>query len=95
MAAGLGLHRQACGCGSRARAEARPDSDLDPLVILPQATLTPQERQQTWRSLRAEVVLVANAAERDAGQTRGVRFDRLRPVQHLHQFPSAKVLQRG
>jgi predicted nucleotidyltransferase len=32
--------------GSRARGDARPDSDLDLLVVMPQATLTPQERQQ-------------------------------------------------
>jgi predicted nucleotidyltransferase len=28
--------------GSRARGDARPDSDLDLLVVMPQATLTPQ-----------------------------------------------------
>jgi predicted nucleotidyltransferase len=39
--------------GSRARGNARPDSDLDLLVVLPQATLTPQERQQALRLLRA------------------------------------------
>jgi predicted nucleotidyltransferase len=39
--------------GSRARGEARPDSDFDLLVVMPQATLTPQERQQATRSLRA------------------------------------------
>jgi len=39
--------------GSRARGDARPDSDLDLLVVMPQATLTPQERQQALRSLRA------------------------------------------
>jgi len=32
--------------GSRARGDARPDSDFDLLVVMPQATLTPQERQQ-------------------------------------------------
>jgi hypothetical protein len=32
--------------GSRARGDARPDSDLDLLVVMPQPTLTPQERQQ-------------------------------------------------
>jgi predicted nucleotidyltransferase len=30
--------------GSRALGDARPDSDLDLLVVMPQATLTPQER---------------------------------------------------
>ncbi|MFN9695417.1 MAG: nucleotidyltransferase domain-containing protein [Synechococcaceae cyanobacterium] len=39
--------------GSRARDEARPDSDIDLLVVMPQATLTPLERQQALRSLRA------------------------------------------
>ena len=39
--------------GSRARGEARPDSDIDLLVVMPQATLTPQERQQALRLLRA------------------------------------------
>jgi predicted nucleotidyltransferase len=38
--------------GSRARGDARPDSDLDLLVVMPQATLTPQERQQALRLLR-------------------------------------------
>jgi len=39
--------------GSRARGDARPDSDLDLLVVMPQATLTPKERQQALRLLRA------------------------------------------
>ena len=39
--------------GSRARGDARPDSDFDVLVVMPQATLTPLERQQALRSLRA------------------------------------------
>ncbi|MCX5956123.1 MAG: nucleotidyltransferase domain-containing protein [Cyanobacteria bacterium] len=39
--------------GSRARGDARPDSDFDLLVVMPQPTLTPQERQQALRSLRA------------------------------------------
>lgn len=39
--------------GSRARGDARPDSDLDLLVVMPQATLTSQERQQALRLLRA------------------------------------------
>ena len=39
--------------GSRARGDARPDSDLDLLVVMRQATLTPQERQQALRLLRA------------------------------------------
>lgn len=56
-----------------------PDSDLDLLVVLPQATLTPQERQQALGSLRAalrplplsvgvDLVMVGTAdAERLAG----------------------------
>jgi predicted nucleotidyltransferase len=39
--------------GSRARGEARPDSDIDLLVVMPQPTLTPMERQSALRSLRA------------------------------------------
>ena len=39
--------------GSRARGEARPDSDIDLLVVRPQPTLTPTERQLALRSLRA------------------------------------------
>jgi predicted nucleotidyltransferase len=39
--------------GSRARGNARPDSDIDLLVVMPQLTLTPIERQGALRSLRA------------------------------------------
>ena len=39
--------------GSRARGEARPDSDIDLLVVMPQPTLTATECQQALRSLRA------------------------------------------
>ena len=35
--------------GSRARGDGRPDSDIDLRVVIPQATLTPQERQQALR----------------------------------------------
>jgi predicted nucleotidyltransferase len=38
--------------GSRARGEARPDSDIDLLVVMPQPTLAPIERQLALRSLR-------------------------------------------
>jgi predicted nucleotidyltransferase len=39
--------------GSRARGDARPDSDIDLLVVMPQQpTLAPQGRQQALRSLR-------------------------------------------
>lgn len=39
--------------GSRGRGDARPDSDIDLLVVMPQPTLTPIERQFALRSLRA------------------------------------------
>ena len=39
--------------GSRGRGDARPDSDIDLLVVMPQSTLTPIERQCALRSLRA------------------------------------------
>ena len=39
--------------GSRGRGDARPDSDSDLLVVMPQPTLTPIERQCALRSLRA------------------------------------------
>ncbi len=39
--------------GSRARGEARPDSDIDLLVVMPQARLAPQDRQLALRALRA------------------------------------------
>jgi uncharacterized protein len=39
--------------GSRARGDARPDSDLDLLVVMPQARLTPLERQVALQALRS------------------------------------------
>ena len=39
--------------GSRGRGDARPDSDIDLLVVMPQPTLTPIERQCALRSMRA------------------------------------------
>jgi uncharacterized protein len=45
--------------GSRARGDARPDSDIDLLVVMPQARLTPQERQLALRALRAALRLLA------------------------------------
>ncbi len=39
--------------GSRARGDARPDSDLDLLVVMPQPQLTPQERQVALQALRS------------------------------------------
>ena len=44
---------EACGYGSRARGETRPDSDLDLLVVMPQARLTPLERQVALKALRS------------------------------------------
>ena len=68
--------------GSRARGEARPDSDIDLLVVLPQARLSPQDRQRTLRALRAalrplrlpvDVDLVVVGQE-EAGQLAGSRW---------------------
>jgi predicted nucleotidyltransferase len=53
--------------GSRARGDARPDSDLDLLVVMPQATLTPQERQQPLRLLRAALRLLSLSVGVDLG----------------------------
>ena len=39
--------------GSRGRGDAQPDSDIDLLVVMPQPTLTPIERQFALRSMRA------------------------------------------
>ena len=44
---------EACGYGSRARGEARPDSDLDLLVVMPQGRLTPLDRQVALKALRS------------------------------------------
>ena len=44
---------EACGYGSRARGDARPDSDRDLLVAMPQPRLTPQERQVALLALRS------------------------------------------
>lgn len=44
---------EACGYGSRARGDARPDSDLDLLVVMPQARLTPLDRQVALKALRS------------------------------------------
>lgn len=82
--------------GSRARGDARSDSDLDLLVVLPQATLTPQERQQALRSLRAAlrplplsvgvdlVVVGAADAQRLAGSRWHVVARALREGRELH-----------
>ena len=39
--------------GSRARGDARPDSDLDLLVVMSKPRLTPQERQVALQALRS------------------------------------------
>jgi predicted nucleotidyltransferase len=82
--------------GSRARGDARPDSDFDLLVVMPQATLTPQERQQALRSLRAAlhslplsvgvdlVVVGAEDARRLAGSRWHVVARALREGKALH-----------
>ena len=57
--------------GSRARGDARPDSDFDLLVVMPQATLTPQERQQALRSLRAVPAAPEFVGGRGSGGGRG------------------------
>jgi predicted nucleotidyltransferase len=82
--------------GSRARGDARPDSDIDLLVVMPQATLTPKERQQALRSLRAAlrplpltvgvdlVVVGEEDAQRLAGSRWHVVARALREGKELH-----------
>jgi uncharacterized protein len=59
--------------GSRGRGDARPDSDIDLLVVMPQPTLTPIERQCALRSLRVAVDLVV-VGEQDARDLAGSRW---------------------
>ena len=92
--------------GSRARGDARPDSDLDLLVVMPQATLTPQERQQALRLLRAAlrplslsvgvdlVVVGEEDAERLAGSRWHVVARALREGKELLEDFHAEVRQR-
>lgn len=68
--------------GSRARGEARPDSDIDLLVVMPQARLTPLERQARLRALRAALrplrlpvgVDLVVVGQEDARQLAGSRW---------------------
>ena len=67
--------------GSRARGDARPDSDIDLLVVMPQPTLTPIERQCALRSLRAalrplplRVAVDLVVGEQDARDLAGSRW---------------------
>jgi predicted nucleotidyltransferase len=92
--------------GSRARGDARPDSDFDLLVVMPQATLTPQERQHALRLLRAalrplslsvgvDLVVVGEAdAERLAGSRWHVVARALREGKELLEAFNAEVRQR-
>lgn len=67
--------------GSRARGDARPDSDLDLLVILPLPSLTPVQRQRALWNLRQAVsplnlrcgVDLVVVGEADAERLRGSR----------------------
>ena len=90
--------------GSRARGDGRPDSDFDLLVVMPQATLTPQERQQALRSLRAAlrplplsvgvdlVVVGEEDAQRLAGSRWHVVARALREGKELDVAPAEDVL---
>jgi len=68
--------------GSRGRGDARPDSDIDLLVVMPQPTLTPIERQCALRSLRAALrplplrvaVDLVDVGEQDARDLAGSRW---------------------
>ena len=68
--------------GSRARGDERPDSDIDLLVVMPQARLTPQERQLALRALRAALrplalsvgVDLVVVGQEDARQLAGSRW---------------------
>ena len=59
--------------GSRARGQARPDSDLDLAVIVRQLQLTPAEKMACWRRFRGALgflgvgvdLVVAGAADAD------------------------------
>ena len=90
--------------GSRARGDGRPDSDIDLLVVMSQATLTPQERQQALRLLRAAlrplslsvgvdlVVVGEEDADRLAGSRWHVVARALREGKELDVAPAEDVL---
>ncbi len=82
--------------GSRARGEARPDSDIDLLVVMPQPALTPQDRQVALQALRGAlrplrlpvgvdlVVVGQDDARKLAGSRWHVVARALREGQELH-----------
>lgn len=82
--------------GSRARGEARADSDIDLLVVMPQPELTPQDRQVVLQALRDAlrplrlpvgvdlVVVGQNDARKLAGSRWHVVARALREGQELH-----------
>jgi len=92
--------------GSRARGDAGPDFDLDLLVVMPQATLTPQVRQQALRLLRAALrplslsvgVDLVVVGEEDAERLAGSRWHgvarALREGKELLEDIHAEVRQR-
>lgn len=82
--------------GSRARGEARPDSDIDLLVVMRQPALTPQDRQVALQALRGAlrplrlpvgvdlVVVGQDDARKLAGSRWHVVARALREGQELH-----------
>jgi predicted nucleotidyltransferase len=80
--------------GSRARGEARVDSDLDLAVIVRQGQLTPEQKLECWRRFRerlgplgvgVDLVVAGNAdAERLSGSRWHVFGDVAREGRVLH-----------
>jgi predicted nucleotidyltransferase len=72
--------------GSRARGQARSDSDLDLAVIVDQPTLTPTERSSHWCRLRKRIGLLGTgvdlivAGSADAERLSGSRWHVLADV---------------